>query len=74
MADLIALRGGLCLPERVLQLAWSLDNRGHRLGDNGGKLTVSEGSRLTADDRAQIAAARLHLLALVHYEAPGVEA
>lgn len=68
------LRGGLVVREDAVQLYLSLDARGHVLTEpEPGKLIVSNGSALTAEDRAQITALKSHLIALAHYRAPEPE-
>lgn len=67
------LRGGLLVTNAALALALSLEARGHVITVRDGKIVVSDGSRLSADDRTAIGASRLHLLAIASYTAPGVE-
>lgn len=65
---MVTLKGGLVVREDALQLAWSLEDRGHILTAQDGQLRVSRGSALTAEDRAAIPALRLHLLAIAGYK------
>jgi hypothetical protein len=67
----LQLRDGPIVRETAVSLALSLEARGHVMTAHDDKLTVSEGSRLTAEDRAAIARERLHLLAIVVYCAEG---
>src|SRR5882762_6482606 len=61
------LRSGLTLPDAAILLAISLEQRQHRLSAKDGALLVSDGSRLTVDDRAQIRTWKSQLLAIVGY-------
>jgi len=61
------LRSGLMLPDAAILLAIDLEKRNHRLSTKEGALLVSDGSRLTADDRAQIRQWKSQLLAIVGY-------
>lgn len=71
--SLIQLRDGPLVRESAVQLALDLEARGHAMQSKDGKLTVTDGSRLTADDRAAITRDRLHLLAVVGYCQEGHE-
>jgi len=64
------LRGGLFVQEDALKLAWRLEAAGHLLTSKDSALMVSNGSSLSAEDRASIKALKAHLLAIVAYEAP----
>lgn len=66
----IELRGGLLLREDAVLLALNLEAAGHALSVRGEQLVISDGSKLTADQRAKIKDCRLHLMALLVYEAP----
>lgn len=68
--DFIELRGGLLVRPEAVALAVALEARGHVLAATGTVLTVSNGSALTPDDRAQIRALKPQLIALATYEAP----
>lgn len=61
---LIELRNGLHISESALVLALSLESRQHIMQARDGKLVISRGSELTAEDRADIVRERLHLLAI----------
>lgn len=61
------LRSGLTLPDAAILLAIDLERRQHRLSAKDGALLVSDGSRLTAEDRAQIRTWKPQLLAIVGY-------
>lgn len=71
ISSFIALRDGPTLPEAAVLLGLTLESRGHVLGTADGKLTVSDGSTLTTEDRAAITRWRLHLMALVAYSQEG---
>jgi hypothetical protein len=67
----LQLRDGPIVREAAVLLALSLEDRGHVMTAHDDKLTVSDGSRLTVEDRAAIARERLHLLAICAYCAEG---
>ena len=70
----IELRGGLTVPEEAIVLAFHLLNQGLELKHEGDRLRVSGPQRtvpsLTPEDTAAIVRWKMHLLALVDYEAP----
>ncbi len=68
--EFVEFRGGLVVREDAVALYLSLDARGHVLTAKDEALMVSNGSALTAEDRAQITALKSHLIALAHYRAP----
>ena len=70
MANIITLRNGLLVTERAVTLALRLEDAGHTLTAREGTLLVGNGSTLTAEERAAIAADRWHLLAIAGHEAP----
>lgn len=70
MVAFVTLKGGLIAPEPALKLALALESRGHALSTIDGKLNVTNGSALTADDRAAITQWKRHLMALATYDAP----
>lgn len=72
-SDLIDLRDGPTLPIDAISLALALEARGHVLAVTNDRLVVTEGSRLTEDDRAAIKHRRVHLMALLDYCQKGVE-
>ncbi len=73
--EFVEFRGGLVVREDAVQLYLSLDARGHVLTEpEPGKLIVSNGSALTADDRAQITQLKAFLIVLAHYTAPEMDA
>jgi hypothetical protein len=72
-ADFVYLRGGLTLPLTVLRLAWDLEERGVVLQHVGDALLVAPRNALTDGDRALIRRWRLHLLALLEYDADAVQ-
>lgn len=71
MVAFVTLKGGLIAPEPALKLALALESRGHGLSVSAdGKLNVTNGSALTAEDRAAITQWKRHLMALATYDAP----
>ena len=64
---LTELRGGLTVRTEAIALIIALEARHHRLTATDGVLTVTNGSALTASDRAAIRAEKAHLLALASY-------
>lgn len=73
MTEPIELIGGLTVSRAALELALSLESRGHVMTAKDGDLRVSNGSALTVEDRAAIRAQRWHLLAIAGYVAPEVK-
>lgn len=65
--SILQLRDGPLVRESAVLLAIDLEARGHSLAEKDDKLTVSDGSKLTADDRAAIKRDVLHLRAFVAY-------
>lgn len=61
------LRNGLRIADTAIRLAVALEARGHVLSVKAGALHVSNGSALTAADRAAITAQRWHLMAIATY-------
>lgn len=73
--SVVELRGGLHVSVEAVALALDLERRQHVLSVTAdGKLNVSHGSQLTAEDRAAITAQRLHLMAVATYQAPPIDA
>ncbi len=70
MSELIQLREGPIVTAESIALAVALENEGHTIATADGKLTVSNGSTLTAAQREQITAQRRHLMALAAYIPP----
>jgi len=68
----VMLRGGLHVTESAIALALQLEQRGHVIQAKDGKLVISDGSKLSEQDRAGIVRERLHLLAIAAYEPPEV--
>lgn len=64
------LRGGAIVHDDAIRLAVDLEACGHVMTEKDGKLVVSNGSTLTAADRAAITRWRWHLLAIAGYEVP----
>jgi hypothetical protein len=62
--ELVTLRSGLILRADAIALALALEALGHTLTAKDGKLLVSNGAALTAEQRAQITQQRLQLLAI----------
>ena len=64
----VTLRAGETLPRAVIELAWSLEDRGFELAATAdGDLSVTPTDALTERDRAAIARWRSHLTALTAY-------
>jgi hypothetical protein len=69
----VTLKGGLTVPVAALQLALDLEARGIPLAtDQDHQFVIPDDPRLTPGDHAAIARWRLHLGAIVDYEAPTV--
>lgn len=84
MSALLQLIDGPIVRQEAVDLALRLEAAGHQLsvapdpkrvalGDHCGVLTVTNGSKLSAEDRQAIAALRLHLLGLIAYCQEGHE-
>lgn len=71
--SVLELRGGLLVREDAVVLALALEAHGHALSVKDGALLVSNGSTLTAEERASIVALKRHLMAIAAYVAPTVE-
>lgn len=71
--SVLELRGGLLVREDAVILALALEHSGHALSVKDGALLVSNGSTLTAEERASIVALKRHLMAIAAYVAPTVE-
>lgn len=67
------LRGGLFVDTDAILLALDLESRGHTLTARDGALLVTDGSRLSAEDRTKIQRLKRHLLAIAAYIADDVE-
>jgi TubC N-terminal docking domain len=68
--EYVTLKGGLTLPLPALQLAWSLEERGFRLSlDSDNQVLIEPIAALTELDQAAIQRWRLHLGAIVAYQA-----
>jgi hypothetical protein len=72
MSDLMPLRHGPTVRESAALLALQLEARGFVMTAEHGTLKISNGSRLTQTDRADIAANKVHLVAICEYIASGV--
>ena len=70
MTEFISLRDSLTVRSDALRLAVALEAKGHMLTVKDGALMVTNGSQLTADERAAITALKPHLMACVTYRAP----
>jgi hypothetical protein len=71
---LVLLRGGLCVPFEPLSLLLTLEAAGFSLSRDGRDILVQPFSKLTDDDKRQLKLWKRHVLALLDYEAPEVEA
>ena len=70
-AQYVALRGGLTVPKAALLLVLDLERRGFRLSlDTDQQFHIEPAAGLTEADRAAIHRWRLHLGAIVQYQAP----
>ena len=70
LSDTVELRDGVIVLVEAIALALSLEARGHALASRDGALLVSNGSQLTADDRAAIHRLKRHLLHIAGYDGP----
>jgi hypothetical protein len=68
----VELKGGLFVDEQAIALAIALENAGHALSVQDGKLIVTNGSALSAEQRQQIMSLKRHLCAIAAYEADEV--
>lgn len=64
------LKGGLHVATDAIVLALDLERAGHALTARDGALLVTNGSALSAEQRASIGRLKRHLLAIASYEAP----
>jgi hypothetical protein len=67
VVNFIQLRDGCIVREDAVLLALDLERQGYALSISDGKLSVTPGSKLTADERTQIQSCRLHLMELLDY-------
>ena len=72
LPDYVELDGGLTLPTKAVQLAWTLEGRGFRLRIENDELKIGAppSGTLSDDDRKQLKTYRAHVKALVAYVAP----
>ena len=70
---MIQLLDGPIVRDEAVALACELEARGHALSVKDDRLVVTDGSTLTAADRAAIQAERLHLMAICAYVQEGHE-
>lgn len=71
VTEFVSLRGGLTVPAPALRLAVDLEARGFRQSvDTEHQYQIEPSKALTDQDRTGIARWRLHLGAIVSYEAP----
>lgn len=71
VTEFVYLRGGLTVPRLALELAIDLERRGFRQSiDAAGDYQIEPRNGLSDGDRARIARWRLHLNAIIAYEAP----
>jgi hypothetical protein len=73
--EVVTLRNGDTLPVAVLRLAWSLEDRGIVMREDGDKLKLSrkdgQGTPLlSSEERAAVTRWKTHLLAIVSYKPP----
>ena len=71
-SDFVTLRGGLTLPLAALRLAWDLEDRGLHMTVLDDRLIVGPRELLTDADRDLIRRWKLHLMAIVTYDADAV--
>jgi hypothetical protein len=70
----VHLRGGLTVPLLAVQLALDLEHRGFTMAlDEGQRFTIEATADLTDEDRASIDRWRLHLAAILAYDADAAE-
>lgn len=70
VTEFVTLKGGLTLPLPALLLALDLERRGFKMAlDEGQQFTIEATATLTDEDRAAIRRWRLHLGAIVGYDA-----
>jgi len=67
---IVELKGGLFVHRDAVLLALDLERGGHALTARDGALLVTNGSTLSAEQRASIGRLKRHLLAIASYEAP----
>ena len=67
---LTELRGGLIVRTDAIILALAIEESGHALTAKDGALLVTNGSTLSAEQRAQIHGVKRHLMAIAGYDAP----
>lgn len=70
---MLQLRSGPIVRQDAVDLALRLEAAGHSLSVANGVLTVTNGSKLSAEDRTAIGAMRLMLLAVIGYCQEGHE-
>lgn len=63
------LKGGLIVHDDAVLLALDLERGGHALTARDGALLVTNGSALSAEQRASIGRLKRHLLAITAYDA-----
>lgn len=73
-SNFVTLKGGLVLPLAAIKLALDLEARGLHLACDGEDLLVGPSVKLTDDDREQIKRWKLHLKAILAYDADSVDA
>ena len=65
--EMVALLGGVTISQAAFFLTLRLERDGHRLSATDGVLSVTDGARLTDEDRTQIRARKAELLTIVQY-------
>lgn len=69
--EFVTLKNGPTLPADAIRLAIDLEARGFRMTlDRGQQFTIEPAAHLTDEDRGLIARWRLHLGAIMGYQAP----
>jgi hypothetical protein len=70
VTEFVYLRGGLTVPRPALELALDLEGRGFRMSlDAGQQFQIEPAAALTEADLAAIRRWRLHLGAIIGYDA-----
>ncbi len=71
-SDLVTLKGGLTVPLPVLQIVWSLEDRGLHFRLDGDEIVVSPRELMTDDDRAALRRWKTDVRAILDYVPPEV--
>jgi len=70
-SDLVTLKNGPVVRASACELACVLEAKGHAMSASDGQLRVTNGAKLTADDRAAIVRDKAHLVSICEYIASG---